>query len=171
MRRYNLLLLISVGCTMFLLLFLGGRQYIKVNQGPKHVVQEQLFKQNEWVRTKTVDFKVIGLDRVTVNNEKRLTVKMKIKQLGPSNYANIPGNYSLDNAIWLNIPYGFSNMSTGMKRLNGQGYTDSEKKNPQEKVVVLHFTTRADEYKYRKAPARVSLLIQGKNKTYGRLQI
>ena len=151
---------------MFLLLFLGGRQYIKVNQGPKHVVQEQLFKQNEWVRTKTVDFKVIRLDRVTVNNEKRLTVKMKIKQLGPSNYANIPGNYSMDNAIWLNIPYGFSNMSTGMKRLNGQSYTDSEKKNPQEKAVVFHFTTRANEYNYRHAPARVSLLIQGKNKTY-----
>lgn len=97
-------------------------------------------------------------------HEKRAAVTMRIKQLAPGNYGAIKGNSNILNSIWINIPYGFSNMSQWMKNANGTRYTMKELNDGKSKIAKFYFTTPSFNYKYRTAPARLSILIPDNDK-------
>ncbi|WP_407887536.1 hypothetical protein [Levilactobacillus sp. N40-8-2] len=151
---YSLVILVFLGA-----ISLGVWQYTRINSGSKHPVSEKLFSQNKWVNAPQVRFKVLKVVTATGAAEKRATVTMRIKQLAPGNYGAMKGNSNILNSIWINIPYGFSNMSPWMKNTDGTRFTLKELDNGKDQVAKFYFTTPSFNYKYRDAPARLSILI------------
>lgn len=142
-------------------------QYRAVNTVNKQPIREQFFVENQLVKNESVNFSISKVKTKTVGNERRVTVTMKLQQLKPSHYGNIKGNRNITHAMWLNVPYGFSNMSTPMRHTDGRVFSKNEVASQQEKTAVFNFTTRAGDYKLRNAPARLSILIPDNDKFTG----
>jgi len=138
---------------------LAGKRYYDLNQVDQHPVREKMFSQGQWVKIDSVNFKVLTTKTTQSGNERQVAVVMKIQQLKPSHYGNKRGNYNITHGMWLNIPYGYSNMSIPMRHLDGRPFTQKEVEDPTEKSAQFYFTTRADDYQNRTAAARLSILI------------
>ncbi|MCT4487832.1 hypothetical protein [Levilactobacillus parabrevis] len=164
MKKHNLTLYGLVILVFLSLIGAGVWQYTRINSGSKHPVSEKIFSQNKWVNAPQVRFKVLKVVTSTGADEKRAAVTMRIKQLAPGNYGAIKGNSNILNSIWINIPYGFSNMSQWMKNANGTRYTMKELNDGKSKIAKFYFTTPSFNYKYRTAPARLSILIPDNDK-------
>lgn len=164
MKKRNLTIYSLIILAALSLISLGVWQYTRINSGSKHPVSEKIFSQNKWVNAPQVRFKVLKVVTSTSADEKRATVTMQIKQLAPGNYGAIKGNSNILNSIWINVPYGFSNMSQWMKHVNGTRYTIKELNDGKSKIAKFYFTTPSFNYKYRNAPARLSILIPDNDK-------
>jgi len=164
MKKHNKVRYSLIALVILSLIGLGVWQYTRINSGSKHPVSEKMFSRNEWVNAPQVRFKILKVVTSTGVDEKRATVTMRIRQLAPGNYGAIKGNSNILNSIWINIPYGFSNMSHWMKNADGSPYTLKELDDGKDKIAKFYFTTPAFNYKYRDAPARLSILIPDNNK-------
>ncbi|MFC6295385.1 hypothetical protein ACFQH1_09245 [Lactiplantibacillus daoliensis] len=152
------------GVLLVLIVLFVAKQYYTVNQVAKHPIHEKFFLKNQLVKSDSVNFSVTNVKTKTVGNERRVIVTMRLQQFKPSHYGNMKGNRNITHAMWLNVPYGFSNMSTPMQHTDGRQFSKREVASQQEKTAVFNFTTRAGDYKLRNAPARLSILIPDNDK-------
>jgi len=146
---------------------LAIRQYQTVNVVGNRPIREQFFAKNQLVKNESVNFSITNVKTKTVGNVRHVTVTMNLQQLKPSHYGNMKGNRNITHGMWLNVPYGFSNMSTPMQHPDGHVFSKLEVNSPQKKTAVFNFTTRADDYKLRNEPARLSILIPDNDRFTG----